>query len=421
MRDTRTVAAVSGPAPATSEVTLPRTSVYAQLRQTPRVFVFMALLLGGAISLGSKEVARWQYLNEAFDSEWGLGSAAAISAVAVAVTSLLLGRVIDRRDPRPFLMLALSLMAVGNLAVALVLIPGPISPAWVVFSSIIDGVAFGAGGVTLLKTQAAFVRPGAEGAAEIVNILQLGIGGVIGGVLGGMSPDPTATLIVGSTLLLATVVGLRWVMRSITPRASSRGRTGMVAVLGYLRRTSSLRDLVTIDLALAFVIPTQLVNLVLVGMDAPQVASLSITAGMVGVLVGRLGLTVIGFRGDPRRLLTITAVGLVVSQVVAAVTLTDGWLIKQPLVLPVIIIIGSIFSTYAQGVTASIIQQKVTEEHRGGLASILVAGRSVLVSVAALGGAALAVAWGPQVFTAALALGLIVLLAASRRFAAVPS
>lgn len=402
-------------------MTLPRTSVYAQLRPTPRVFVFMALLLGGAISLGSKEVARWQYLDEAFDSEWGLGSAAAISAVAVAVTSLFVGRIVDRRDPRPFVVTALGFGAVGNLIVALVLIPGPISPGWIVLSALIDGATIGMGGVALLKTQAAFVRPGAEGAAEIVNILRLGVGGVIGAVLGGLSPDPTLTLIVGSILLLATVVGLWWAMRSVTPRPSARGRTGMVAVLGYLRSARALRGLVIIDLALAFVIPTQLVNLVLVGMDAPQVASLSIAAGMVGVLVGRLALAVVGFRGDPRRLLTLMVVGLALAQILAAVGLTDGWLIDQVLVLPAIIIIGSIFSTYAQGVTASIIQQEVAEEHRGGLASILVAGRNVLISVAALASAALAVAWGPQALIGVLALGLIVVLVASRRFVSVPS
>lgn len=401
--------------------TLPQASVYAQLRQTPRVFAFMALLLGGAISLGAKEVARWEYLNEAFDSEWGLGSAAAVTALVMAVTSLLVGGIIDRRDPRPFVIMAFSIAAVGNLMVAVILMGGPIPPGWIALSSLVDGATLGVGGVALLKTQAAFVRPGAEGAAEIANILRLGVGGVVGALLSGLSPDPTVTLIVGSVLLLATCVGLWWVMRPITPRPSARGRTGVVAVLGYLRRAESLRGLVTIDLALAFVIPTQLVNLVLVGMDAPQVATLSIAAGMVGVLVGRLTLAIVGFRGDPRRLLTIVVVGLAVTQLLAALALTDGWLIDQLLVLPMVIIIGSIFSTYAQGVTASIIQQEVAEDHRGGLASILVAGRNILISLAALGGAALAVAWGPQVFITVLALGLLIVLVLSRRFAAVPS
>ena len=411
----------TGSAAARSEIRLPQTSVLAQLRATPRVFVFMGVLVGAAVSLGAKEVARWQYLNEAFQSEWGLGIAAAITAVSVAIASATLGRVIDRRDPRPFVVVAVLLPAVSNGMTGLVLMAAPISPAWVLVSSVLDGIILGIAGVALLKTQAAFVRPGAEGAAEILNILRAGIGGVVGALLAGMSPSPAVTLQISTVLLLATAVGVWWVMRPITPRAPSRARTGMIVALSYLRQTGSLRRLVLIDLTLALVIPTQLVNLVLVGMDAPGVAGLSIAAGMVGVLLGRLGLVAIGFRGNPRRLLALVVGGLCFAQLVGVVMLTDGWLTRQLLVLPAIIIVGSVCSTYAQGVTAAIIQQAVPEEHRGGLASVLVTGRNALISIAAIGGAALAVAWGPQVFLLVLALGLLAVLLGSRRFASVPS
>ncbi len=411
----------TGSAAARSEIRLPQTSVLAQLRATPRVFVFMGVLVGAAVSLGAKEVARWQYLNEAFQSEWGLGIAAAITAVSVAIASATLGRVIDRRDPRPFVVVAVLLPAVSNGMTGLVLMAGPISPAWVLVSSVLDGIILGIAGVALLKTQAAFVRPGAEGAAEILNILRAGIGGVVGALLAGMSPSPAVTLQISTVLLLATAMGVWWVMRPITPRPPSRARTGMIVALSYLRQTGSLRRLVLIDLTLALVIPTQLVNLVLVGMDAPGVAGLSIAAGMVGVLLGRLGLVAIGFRGNPRRLLALVVGGLCFAQLVGVVLLTDGWLIRQLLVLPAIIIVGSVCSTYAQGVTAAIIQQAVPEEHRGGLASVLVTGRNALISIAAIGGAALAVAWGPQVFLLVLALGLLAVLLGSRRFASVPS
>ena len=411
----------TGSAAARSEIRLPQTSVLAQLRATPRVFVFMGVLVGAAVSLGAKEVARWQYLNEAFQSEWGLGIAAAITAVSVAIASTTLGRIIDRRDPRPFVVVAVLLPAVSNGMTGLVLMAAPISPAWVLVSSVLDGIILGIAGVALLKTQAAFVRPGAEGAAEILNILRAGIGGVVGALLAGMSPSPAVTLQISTVLLLATAMGVWWVMRPITPRPPSRARTGMIVALSYLRQTGSLRRLVLIDLTLALVIPTQLVSLVLVGMDAPEVAGLSIAAGMVGVLLGRLGLVAIGFRGNPRRLLALVVGGLCFAQLVGVVLLTDGWLIRQLLVLPAIIIVGSVCSTYAQGVTAAIIQQAVPEEHRGGLASVLVTGRNALISIAAIGGAALAVAWGPQVFLLVLALGLLAVLLGSRRFASVPS
>jgi len=402
-------------------VTLPRTSVYAQLRTTPRVFLFMAMLLGGAVSLGAKEVARWQYLDEAFDSEWGLGIAAAIAAVAVAISGITVGRMIDRRDPRPFIFVSFLLGALSNAMVGLLLLSGPIPAGWIVVASILDGATFGVGSIALLKVQAAFVNPGAEGAAEILNILRLGIGGVIGAVLGGLSPDPALTLLASAFLLVASTTGLWWVMRSVTLRPRARGRTGAIAALASLRRASALRGMVGIDLVLAFVIPTQAVNLVLIGVEAPQVASLSIASGMVGVLIGRLGLAVVGFRGNPRRLLTVAVVGLAVCQIAGSLALTDGWLIRQLFALPAIIIVGSILSTYAQGISASIIQQGVPEEHRGGLAAVLVVGRNALISTAALGGAALAVAWGPQAFLVVLALGLLAVLLGSRRFASVPS
>lgn len=403
------------------QVSLPRASVLAQLRTTPRVFVFMGVLIGAAVSLGAKEVARWQYLNEAFHSEWGLGIAAAITAVSVAIVSITVGRVIDRRDPRPFVVLAVLLPAVSNSMTGLVLMSGPISPVWVAISSVADGVIIGFAGVSLLKMQASFVRPGAEGAAEILNILRVGIGGAIGALLAGMSPNPALTLLASTVLLLATAVGTWWVMRPVAPRPPSRTRTGLLAVLSYLRQTGSLRRLIIVDLTLALVIPTQVINLALVGMDASELAGLSIASGMVGVLLGRLILAAIGFRGNPRRLLTLVVGGLCVAQFIGAVMLTDGWLVRQLLALPAIIIVGSVCSTYAQGVTAAIIQQGVLEQHRGGLASLLVTGRNALISTGALGGAALAVAWGPQAFLVVLALGLLVVLVGSRGFASVPS
>lgn len=400
---------------------LPRASVYAQLRQTPRVFAFMAVLIISAISLGAKEVARYRYLDEAFDSEWGLGIAASVAAVAIAVTGLLLGRVIDHRDPRPYVLLALVLSAVTNVVVGFVLLLGPMPLAGTLLSAALDGVALGIMGVASLKVQAAFVRPGAEGAAEFLNILRLGIGGVIGAVVGGMSPDPALTLFGCAALLFITSVAAWRVMAPVRPRPWTAGHAGLIAVLGYLRSAAPLRRLVRLDLVLAFVIPTQLVNLALVGTDAPEIASLSIAAGMIGVLIGRVALNVLGFRGSPRRLVTLAVAGNAALLFISAVGLIDDWLVRELLLLPAVIVSGTICSTYAQGLMAAIVQQQVSEEHRGGLAALLVAGRSLLVALAALAGAAVAADWGPQVLVVTLASGLVVVLVASRRFAAVPS
>ncbi|MFM8516168.1 MAG: MFS transporter [Actinomycetota bacterium] len=401
---------------------LPQTSVFQQLRATPRIFAFMGLLIGSAMSLGAREVARWQYLDEAFSDEWGLGETAAVAAVTVAVTSLTLGRVMDRRDPRPFVLVAFALAILPNGLIGFLLLQGPL-PIWIALvAAAFDGAGLGLAGVSLLKTQAAFVNPGAEGAAEILNVLRLGIGGVLGALLAGLSPDPAWTLL-ATVPLLAVSSFLVWiVMRPITPRTPPAGlaRIGL-SVVAYLRATPRLARIVGVDLTLSLVIPTQLVNLVLTNLDAPNIAAASIASGMVGVLLGRLALTLIGFRGNPRLILLITVGSLSCLQFLGAVSLTDRWILSQPLALPAIVILGTIASTYAQGLLAAIIQQEVAEEYRGRLGSILVAGRNILISVGALAGALSAVTLGAQWLLGLLACSLLVVIGVTRGFSVLSS
>lgn len=341
---------------------LPQQSVLRQLRATPRVFTFMAFLLAGSISLGAKEVARWQYIAETFPTEWGVGQAAAASAVSVAIFGFLTGRVADHRDPRPLALLALSIAATGNAIVGVALLSGPL-PEWLVLlASVIDGASLGVGGVALLKTQAAFVRPGAEGAAEILNVLRLGIGGVVGAVLAGLSPSPSMTLLVSAGAMYLANIGLWVTMRPVQPRRPTpRTESPPASLWFYLRSSPGLTKVVTLDLILALVIPTQLVNLLLFNLDVPQIASMSIASGMAGVLIGRLTLALVGFRGSPRAIVLATTSSLAVLQILGVISLNDRWILDQPFILPAIIIAGSVCSTYAQGLIAAILQQQVNE------------------------------------------------------------
>lgn len=401
---------------------LPRSSVYSQLAPTPRLFVYMAALLIPAISLGAREVARWQYLNDTFDSEWGLGLTAALAAVVIAVTGLYFGRITDRRDPRPFVVVATSIGALTATVAGLAIILGGVTPWLAVTLAIADGFAFGMGSVALLKTQASFVRPGAEGATEIVNILRLGIGGVVGALIAGAMPNPQTTLLAVAVVILVANVFVWKVMMPVVMRpAPAANVLNPGAFRTYLRSSDSPRSLLVIDLLLAVIIPTQLVNLVLIDLDLPELASTSIAAGMAGVLAGRMLLTVLGFRGNPRLLLIISVLGLCLTQLVGAIALQDNWLVRQALLLPAIVIIGSLMSTYAQGLTAAIIQQQVTDAYRGRFSSLVVAGRNVLISIGVLLGTFIAVYWDAQVLLTTLALSLILLTVGTRAFRAVPA
>jgi MFS family permease len=382
----------------------------------------MGVLLIAATSLGAREVARWQYLNDTFDSEWGLGLTAAVTALMVAVAGPYFGNVMDRRDPRPFVVLATSIAALIMAVTGLTIILGGV-PQWLALvAAAADGIALAMGSIAFLKTQVSFVRAGAEGATEIVNILRLGIGGVVGALIAGAMPNPQTTLIAMAVLISVGNVFVWKIMRPVVMRpAPAVSDLNPGAFRAYLQSSDSPRSMLVIDLLLAVIIPTQLVNLILVNLDLPELASLSIAAGMLGVLAGRVLLTVLGFRGNPRLLLSISILGLAITQLVGAVALQDNWLVRQALLLPAIVIIGSLMSTYAQGLTAAIIQQQVSDAYRGRFSSIVVAGRFVLISVGALLGTFIAVYWDSQVLLTVLGLSLVVLTIGTRAYRVVPT
>jgi MFS family permease len=374
-----------------------------------------------AMSLGAKEVGRWQYLNQAFDSELSLGLIAAMSALTLAVTSVVIGRVIDRSDPRPFILIALFLGSIVSLSLWLGIVSG-ISSAWMVaVSAVFEGVTLGLAGPAFLKVQAAFVRPGAEGAAEILNVLRLGLGIVIGSILAGISPSLSTTFFLAGVVSLMAILPVWLIMRPITLRESTRTKLKSdQTIVAYLRTSSGIRSIVAVDLTLAFVIPTQLVNLVLFDQQLPELASLSIAAGAAGVLLGRFLLAVFGFRGRPALILLASVLGLATLQLVGAVSLTDGWLFSHHVILPLIIITGSMMGTYAQGLTSALAQQKVVETFRGRLSGLLIAGRNVLIALGALIGALIAVWFDSQVLLVVLGTGLIVVALVNRGFRALP-
>ena len=390
------------------EVDLPRTSVIRQLRPTPRIYLLMLAQVPAGLTLGAKEVARWQILEGVYDTTWALGISAAVISSAIIVSSLVVGPLTDRYDPRPFVVGGLLAVAIVNPWLGWALLRGE-PPMWLVgLDLVVAGVTIAVITISFLKVQASFVRPGAEGAGEIVNVLRLGITGVAGAILAGFSPSPAATLMGVGVGTVISAVAFTVVARPVPPRPVAQAAAGATtSVLAYLASVPLLRRVVIVDLALSLIIPTQLVNLTLSDLDADEVASLSIAAGLAGVLLGRIALFVAGFRGNLRVLVIVGTLGLAACQVTATFALIDNWIIRAVWPIPVLVGIGTAMGTYAQGLLAAIIQQSVVERYRGRVSAVLVAGRNVCYSVAALGGAYLAAAFGSQALIACLSASLV--------------
>lgn len=344
----------------------------------------MLIFLPAAATLGAKERARLDYVTEAFGNAGGIGTVAVVMAISLAVGGAVSGVITDRVRPQGVLAAALVVTATANFVTGVSLLQGPLSITYVVVVTAVEWLSAGVAIPALLKVQAALVPQDARGSAEIVNALRLGIGGMAGILLATVSPSAAVTLLGCAIVIVGVIIGVLIVTRGLRaparPREVRGAGTGLWSVLLADR---TLRRVVIADLVLAFVVPTQLSNVVIVEEgDASLVLPVLLT-GVLGVLAGRLVLLYTGSLGDVRRALLVSF-GLYLAVAVGSVPLVlNGVTLTREEVAGLTILLGSALSAYALGLLAALVQQLVPDDVRGSLSGFMAAARSLLVAGAA--------------------------------------
>ncbi len=353
-------------------------------RTSPRFAWLMGAFTLYALSLGAREITRLGYIADSIEGEFGIGVVATIFALFLAVSNVFAGRLMDARDPRPFLVGSLVVSGALSTANAWALQRGPMSLGWLLATTTLEAITFGVATPSLLKVQAAVVPPESRGAAETVNILRNGVGAALGTVVAGVIGDDVATLVVAGALCAATGAVTSAIVAPVSIPASASGRRGLRDLVSAVRSRPPLQRTVTIDLVLAAVLPTQVVALVIVDLDAPEIATLAFTASLLGVLAGRLTLTVTGLSGSPTRRLRVAFLGFTAISILATPALIGGWIIDRPALVAVVLFTGSATISFAQSLPIAILQQQVPDEFRGSLSGAMNAARSTLIGVAAV-------------------------------------
>lgn len=392
-------------APGASTETGPGLSVIGLLRPTPRIFVLSGVLLLTAATVAARETARIDYATDSVGSEAGVGLVAAVWAISLAVISPWGGRLADARRAGTILVLAFMVAAVNQLASAWVLSQGTMPVPYLVATSIVEGLIFGLVVPALVKVQAAIVRPDARGAAEILNILRIGIGGVIGAFLGAAS-TPVAVNFVGGLVVVAVAIVIHVLTRSVDMPVRRAGLASWIEVRAHLRTVPWIRPTIVTDLVLTFVLPTQFIALVIVDRGADELTSVALVSSLLGVLVGRLLLTATGLRGDLRRRVLLPIIVFAALGAIGAVTMIDDWLLDHPPLLAVLVFIASMAMTTAQAIPLALLQQQLPDEVRGAVSGVMNAARYLLVAGAVAILAAVTVG-----FTAVQSAGLLCILA----------
>ena len=358
-----------------------RRSALGEVRHSPRFVALMLVMLVAAIGYGGRDVSRLRYTTELTGDALGIGIAAALFAVGLAIGGLVSGPISDRFDPRRLLIVGIVLQGVVSLATAALLLNDVTADSAFVALTLVDGIFAGACIPALATTQAAMVPSGARGAAEIISILRLGIGAALGLFLANLSPSPGVTLIAVGVVLCLVAWPIAVITRPvpIPRRGDEREATGRV--LATLASHPVLRRVVVADLVLCVAVPTQFANVILASDWEESLVTPVLVSGVLGVLVGRLTLSLTGSHGVVRREL-LESYGTFVALALLGIPLIATSVIYTAVWIPGVV--GSATTAYAQGLLAALVQQQVPDEVRGRLTGGMAAARSLLIAGSAI-------------------------------------
>ena len=361
-----------------------RRSALGEVRHSPRFLALMLVMLVAAIGYGGRDVSRLRYTTELTGDALGIGIAAALFAVGLAIGGLVSGPISDRFDPRRLLIVGIVLQGVVSLATAALLLNDVTADSAFVALTLVDGIFAGACIPALATTQAAMVPSGARGAAEIISILRLGIGAALGLFLANLSPSPGVTLIAVGVVLCLVAWPIAVITRPvpIPRRGDEREESGRV--LATLASHPVLRRVVVADLVLCVAVPTQFANVILASDWEESLVTPVLVSGVLGVLVGRLTLSLTGSHGVVRREL-LESYGTFVALALLGIPLIATSVIYTAVWIPaVVLFVGSATTAYAQGLLAALVQQQVPDEVRGRLTGGMAAARSLLIAGSAI-------------------------------------
>lgn len=399
-----------------------RVPAFDQLRSSPRLLVLMGAMLPAAIAIGSLGVARVLFGTEAFGSELGIGFLAWIAGGVGAALAIPAGFVADRFDSRTVLVCATIMLGAGNLVLGIFLTIDGVQWWELIAAVSVDAAALAIVPGGMARLQAALVPVTARGAADVINLFRLSIGGVIGSVITLWISGPAIIVTASGLIFLATSIAI-WMIAKPVPgsraehsaRSEAEGTT-RPSLRGALLSDRGLRALIMTDLALFFVIPTQFVNLLLVDRGIVASAGTVIAAGMLGVLIGR-GWP--AFIGQPKRMqvaVLSTTVGFTIVSVIGGLLMIDDWILRQVVLFLSILTLGAALAAYVQCVLAAAIQQRSPDDIRGRLSGTLWALRLLLVSVSVAGSAWLIDHYDVRIYLAVLAGMLVIAIGAFRGF-----
>ena len=348
----------------------PRFGVFSQIGFAPAFYALMGVMLPVMVAAMLLVTARNSFASVGFGGAQGIGDVAVAATVGGGIAGVLAGSLADKYSPRSILVIVYFAMGLSTLALWFLIHEVDPSRGAYLAVAAVDGALVAISVSALAKFQARLVGDGAKGAAESVNGIRSSVGSLIG-IAVGLFVGSGAFSVLFAAALFPVVAMLILV---VTKRPASSARSSVARggsardFFLALRRETELRDIVIADGLMYLALPSALLSMGVVAEDInrlnPILAPILASAGIIGVLAGRLLVAARGTLGPVPRDLTFATVLYALLALSSWLAIQGDWLLNQVILMTAAAAVASACGSFVQALLGAKLQERLPEDLR---------------------------------------------------------
>jgi MFS family permease len=343
-----------------------RYGVFSQIGHAPAVYALFAALIPVTVAAMLLSTARNAFAAANFAGAQGVGNVAIASTIGGGVGGLFASSLADRYSAKRVVIIVNLLFAVTTGALWLLVQQDEVTSAAFLVIAAVDGGMIAVSVSAVAKVQASLVSRDAKGAAEAVSSIRSSVGSLLGIVIVIWVGEGTGALALASALFIVVAVLVALVTRNLTaPKSHRISRSGSTAALvRALREKRELRDIMIADSVMYLALPTALLSLGVVAEDIYELNPIMVSAGIVGVLAGRMLVAARGTVGRVPRALRIATLLYAFLALGSWYLLEDDWLLGQVVLMAAIATLASAAGSFVQSMLGAKLQEQLPEDVR---------------------------------------------------------
>ena len=348
----------------------PRFGVFSQIGSAPAFYALMGVMLPVMVAAMLLVTARNSFASVGFGGAQGIGDVAVAATVGGGIAGVLAGSLADKYSPRSILVIVYFAMGLSTLALWFLIHEVDPSRGAYLAVAAVDGALVAISVSALAKFQARLVGDGAKGAAESVNGIRSSVGSLIGIGVGLFVGSGVFSVLRAAALF--PVVAVLILVVTKRPASSARSSVARRGSAGdfflALRRETELRDIVIADGLMYLALPSALLSMGVVAEDInrlnPILAPILASAGIIGVLAGRLLVAARGTLGPVPRDLTFATVLYALLALSSWLAIQGDWLLNQVILMTAAAAVASACGSFVQALLGAKLQERLPEDLR---------------------------------------------------------